>query len=108
MPLCCECGSCTVAIADVDSSKEESKRQFTVHLCLSAIFIRTQILDMLGSANIFGARGALKADPTVRPHMLDVRWARFDRRRRIIFASTLNIRPGNPEDSRAPLNLFSR
>ena len=97
-----------MAIADVDLSKEESKRQSTVRLCLSAIFIRTQILDILGSADLFGARGALKADPTVRPHILDVRWARFDRRRRIIFASTFNIRPGSPEDSRAPLNLSSR
>jgi len=60
----------------VDAFKEEKVLENVnarLVLCVFALFIRTDVLDLLSSAELFEALTALRADPTVGPHILDVR-----------------------------------
>jgi 4-aminobutyrate aminotransferase len=74
--------------------------------CLSALFIRTEVFDLLSSAELFEALRELKADPTVGPHILDVRGQGL--MVAVEFASPAHSKFDPAVQNKTPLNLSTR
>lgn len=100
--------SCAAAVAVVDAFKEERVLENVNARCVScafALFFRTEVLG-LSSAELFEALRALKADPTVGPHILDVRGQGL--MIAVEFASPAHSKLDPAVQKNLPLNLSMR